>query len=352
MAVPRHQSHSFSTANQQIMELEDLEEQDLVFLAAIPAYTEAGKRKNKNLSFETGDTEAPDYDFDLAYGMRQPEEESQSKEPIIRLKEEDYDDHVNKKTEVPVPTKPPRENQKRLIIIGLVCLLLVIGIAVGVAVGVTTAGGGSTEREITGSDDTGSDTTGSDTTGSSDDTGSDTTGGSTDKTSAPAPSPTAPSPTAPSPIPPSSIVRTPFEKVADGLYLFGDNIPTDESTPEYKAINFLAQEDSGKELDSFRLGQRYALANMFYALGGPNWNNDLGFLSKEHECDWRALDNNLIKGVICEEGDGRVNYISIRKLLVFFRFVCPVIVFFGRKKTYYYDHKQLNSHCTVSIHSK
>ena len=84
--------------------------------------------------------------------------------------------------------------------------------------------------------------------------------------------------------------------------------PTRRLPPEYRAIEFLADEyysNSGELLSSNWLRQRYALTTMYFALGGPHWTNQLGVFSSRHECQWSGIESTLILGVI---------YISIGKL--------------------------------------
>jgi hypothetical protein len=90
---------------------EDLEEQDLVLLAEVPAFTEGEtakvRSKKVNISVGTVETDLPDNEFDLAYGRSDSAEElSLSEVPIIRMKEEDYyaaleKDHMRGKSATP-----------------------------------------------------------------------------------------------------------------------------------------------------------------------------------------------------------------------------------------------------------
>jgi hypothetical protein len=114
------------------------------------------------------------------------------------------------------------------------------------------------------------------------------------------------------------------------LFFNAAQYPTDESSPSYKAVQFLAEEDTS-DRDIAKLGQRYALVNMFYSLGGAEWTDSLGFLSQDtHECDWNDVAaDGLIKGVICENADKFVNYISIRKYQHFLLALCIMCIAFG-----------------------
>lgn len=64
---------------------------------------------------------------------------------------------------------------------------------------------------------------------------------------------------------------------------------TDPTTPQYAALDWLANKDSGasySSADDVRILQRYVLATLYYSTGGANWNKSYGFLSDEHECKW------------------------------------------------------------------
>jgi len=64
---------------------------------------------------------------------------------------------------------------------------------------------------------------------------------------------------------------------------------TDPTTPQYAALDWLANKDSGasySSADDVRILQRYVLATLYYSTGGANWNKNYGFLSDEHECKW------------------------------------------------------------------
>lgn len=59
-----------------------------------------------------------------------------------------------------------------------------------------------------------------------------------------------------------------------------------------------------------RLTRRYVLALFYFHTGGEEWNNNAGFLSDSHECDWNYHDGNFLLGVECDD-DGNVTSISL-----------------------------------------
>ena len=100
-----------------------------------------------------------------------------------------------------------------------------------------------------------------------------------------------------------------------------------DSTPQGKAIRWLAEED-GLEvdpLDSEVLVQRYALAVIFYATGGKKrenkgWIKKANFLSNMSVCHWNEPDDEdeytySILGTNCPDGNSEVKTLSLGKFL-------------------------------------
>jgi Leucine-rich repeat (LRR) protein len=76
---------------------------------------------------------------------------------------------------------------------------------------------------------------------------------------------------------------------------------TDPSTPQYKAIQWLAkEEDANMTLDSSITDpdiviNRYVLAVLYFSTQGPSWHDQLGFLGQSSVCKWKGVtcrDNN------------------------------------------------------------
>lgn len=87
----------------------------------------------------------------------------------------------------------------------------------------------------------------------------------------------------------------------------------DGNTTEYQALMWLAQHDQ-KRLDVSSpietLTQRFAVANLYFALGGNDWNSQYNFLSGKHECDW----NDGTSGVFCDNNNNNGHFVT--KLLL------------------------------------
>ena len=76
-----------------------------------------------------------------------------------------------------------------------------------------------------------------------------------------------------------------------------------ELSPQYQALHWMAYNDGfqpspNDPLSIQKIIQRYALAVTYYATGGPNWTEQLGFLSNDDECTW----NNEVNGYFLGSG--------------------------------------------------
>jgi hypothetical protein len=93
-------------------------------------------------------------------------------------------------------------------------------------------------------------------------------------------------------------------------------LSTDKTTPQYQALNWLANSDiSNLDFNMTPmqlLVERYALAAFYYSTNGKAWGNGFNFLSGSNVCDW----NNGMKGVFCL--NKRVAELFLCKFLVCF----------------------------------
>ena len=100
-----------------------------------------------------------------------------------------------------------------------------------------------------------------------------------------------------------------------------------DSTPQGKAIRWLAEED-GLEVDPWEsdvLVQRYALVVIFYATGGKKrenkgWIKKAHFLSNMSVCHWNEPDDDTFTydsflGTNCPDGNSEVKELSLSKFL-------------------------------------
>jgi len=103
------------------------------------------------------------------------------------------------------------------------------------------------------------------------------------------------------------------------LPVSGEEVLSDPSTPQRRALEWLANEDAYKNstIPIEQLTQRYALATFYFATGGDrSWQEQYNFLEPVSECDWygpgifmiydSAISEN--KGVICND-EGKVDFL-------------------------------------------
>jgi len=84
--------------------------------------------------------------------------------------------------------------------------------------------------------------------------------------------------------------------------IFGDDILYNASNHQQDALNWLLNNDMFPVRDSDAVLQRYALAVMYYAMGGSYWGDSCQFLDiHESECDW--ICSNRREGVFCDSQD-------------------------------------------------
>ena len=91
------------------------------------------------------------------------------------------------------------------------------------------------------------------------------------------------------------------------------------SSPQYLAAKWIADEDPRLAVMDGDRGfhQRYALAVLWFAMGGTGWHHDLDFLSSQHECDWNTpfqhMDRSLQPmGALCNNHK-KVTSLRLRK---------------------------------------
>jgi Leucine-rich repeat (LRR) protein len=106
---------------------------------------------------------------------------------------------------------------------------------------------------------------------------------------------------APTPAPPTGPTASaaPTVPVVDALLLFDfllENSPNqkatdallDETSKRYEAYLWLVQdsEQAARVREDYQLLQRFALAFLYYAMRGPEWSRDDGWLSGASICEW------------------------------------------------------------------
>jgi hypothetical protein len=107
--------------------------------------------------------------------------------------------------------------------------------------------------------------------------------------------------------------------------LVTDNIQTlqDPTTPQYLALDWLANVDGYKASDDFFITpeqvfiERYVLALLYFSTNGRFWTNQYNFILPRSICDWSDEGGN---GVLCNESL-YVEQLLIRKFLVTFNYL-------------------------------
>jgi hypothetical protein len=264
---------------------EDRSVRDLVFVTEVPYNIENGspsKSFDTHVTKDTKETEDPDYDFDVAFGAPVAMHTVPESQPVTMNEDEPVDPEEARREATtgdgsskykdarefrPALLTNPRK--KKCLIMTLTVVLIGAGVALGVIFGTSSPG-------------------------------EETRGSGNVATSSP----------------PQKNGTITFEDVAVKVFSSEEDYPTDQSSSKYKAIQFMVQENGGDYMgDEERIRQRFAVATLGYALGGPSsWLFPLDFLVPEkHECDWNWYVGGLIMGVVCLDGRGIVQYISIRK---------------------------------------
>eukprot|EP00588_Corethron_pennatum_P016682 CAMPEP_0194310480 /NCGR_PEP_ID=MMETSP0171-20130528/7439_1 /TAXON_ID=218684 /ORGANISM="Corethron pennatum, Strain L29A3" /LENGTH=434 /DNA_ID=CAMNT_0039064145 /DNA_START=109 /DNA_END=1410 /DNA_ORIENTATION=- len=72
--------------------------------------------------------------------------------------------------------------------------------------------------------------------------------------------------------------------------LSGFDIIADSTSPQADALKFILAEEGNCPESKFL--QRYAVAVLYYSLGGIFWDNNENYMSSSHECDWYGITCN------------------------------------------------------------
>ena len=101
---------------------------------------------------------------------------------------------------------------------------------------------------------------------------------------------------------PSPTEQDEYDYLVDLFYPYSGAALETNSTPQFMALEWLAFDDPMdlpiKETNQTILLERYAAVVMYYALDGPNWNDDHNFLSNTTICDWNNYETNF--GLFCD----------------------------------------------------
>ena len=102
---------------------------------------------------------------------------------------------------------------------------------------------------------------------------------------------------------------------------------TNSSSPEYRAAQWVADQDGLHMPFSPSFLERYALAALWFATEGENWWRDSPFMTEKHHCKWSmslpTVDKTVFVGVRCNEKD-EVTSLVLRKYQSYIRFVLRI----------------------------
>jgi hypothetical protein len=97
-----------------------------------------------------------------------------------------------------------------------------------------------------------------------------------------------------------------------------------EGSPQFKASRWIADEDTFHlPTSDASFVERYALAVIYFAMDGPKWPTNLGFLSPKRTCDWNIVgfgsdDKPRYVGAYCQRPAERVEQLFFRELRICF----------------------------------
>ena len=105
--------------------------------------------------------------------------------------------------------------------------------------------------------------------------------------------PPSPSPSAtPTSLPSSFPTESQLGAFADILLPGVDLSLLDQTSSQYMALQWIAEEDPKGMLavETTELVERFSLATFYYATNGMEWTSDLLWLSETHHCDWEYVE--------------------------------------------------------------
>lgn len=105
-----------------------------------------------------------------------------------------------------------------------------------------------------------------------------------------------------------------FDYITAQLNASKEEYRYDISSPEYQAIDLMAQEQNTMTLSVDDIRQRFSLLSFFFANGAKSWFDSFDFATPNlHECRWNGLVDGEIRGAACDRDSTVVTYLSMRK---------------------------------------
>ena len=86
-----------------------------------------------------------------------------------------------------------------------------------------------------------------------------------------------------------------FMEITDKMYFLSGDKLYEAGSPQYLAAMWMADKDPMMlDLDDARFEQRYVMALFYYAMDGPRWVEQNGWLSELSECYWFGIDGTSV----------------------------------------------------------
>jgi hypothetical protein len=114
--------------------------------------------------------------------------------------------------------------------------------------------------------------------------------------------PTQP-PATPPTLPPTSATLLDLIELLSLVSPDGGTALATPSTPQNKAVNWLANNINFNKFSDKRKIQRYTLGVLYYSTNGDSWRNNNGWLTDKNECNWW----NSADGLFCDENGAIVD---------------------------------------------
>ena len=120
---------------------------------------------------------------------------------------------------------------------------------------------------------------------------------------------------APVTLSPSEILSQRFTETREVLLQISSEETLDDIwSPQYKTMEWLVVEDEAQlsPTEETALIQRYTIALVYFAMNGPNWWNNYGFLGADSVCEW---NDRSTMGCFCSDNttSSRVQELSLCK---------------------------------------
>ena len=106
-----------------------------------------------------------------------------------------------------------------------------------------------------------------------------------------------------------------ISRLQEKLKVVSGDVVSDGSTPQGKAVTWLARDDpAGLDIDTTdftMLAERYVLALLYFASNGLNWEQQYSFLSSSSICEWNGDE----EGTFCDQNGNIVELVLCKSCI-------------------------------------